>query len=217
MDKIATMLLKNQPKFHGQTTYGLSEDALRGMERLLRPGMNTLETGCGYSTVLFALAGARHCCITPNRAETELVADYCRQAGISTGQLDFRIGSSAQALPSMVGEGALQFVFIDGSHTFPYPFIDFHYTQGRLQAGGILGVDDCQIPTVRVLFDFLAVDDAYEKILYVHNTAFFRKVSDVPSRGWEFQRYNQQTQPLAPAGFFTRARRKLRRALARLS
>ena len=49
-------------------------------------------------------------------------------------------------------------VLIDGSHSFPSPFIDWYYTAFRLRVGGFLVVDDTQLWTGHVLKRFLEAE-----------------------------------------------------------
>ena len=68
----------------------------------------------------------------------------------------------------------MDFVFIDGAHAFPIACIDFHYTEYRLKVGGIMGVDDIFMPSVRILYDFLCAEDDWELVETISDTAFFR-------------------------------------------
>ncbi len=70
------------PLAHGGGTafFGLEWDALRWLERSLEPGMTTLETGCGASTIVFAAAGTRHLTISPDPSEHD------RPAGPRSGR-----------------------------------------------------------------------------------------------------------------------------------
>jgi hypothetical protein len=49
----------------------------------------------------------------------------------------------------------IQLAFIDGAHRFPLPQVDFHYIEPGIVVGGLLAVDDCDMPSVKVLCDFL--------------------------------------------------------------
>jgi hypothetical protein len=43
-----------------------------------KPGMKTLETGAGLSTIIFAGSGCQHTCIIPDEKLAYRIRDYCR-------------------------------------------------------------------------------------------------------------------------------------------
>ena len=154
--------------------------------------MHTLETGAGQTTVAFAIAGARHIAITPDLDQTQRIQDYCRQNDIEN-RVTFINASSDVVLPS--GQDIpprLDFVLIDGAHRFPFPIIDWHYTAARVPVGGIVAVDDCRMPSVRILHDFLAGEDDWKLIQSIHVTAFFQRVRETVSVfDWADQKINK--------------------------
>ena len=87
--------------------------------------------------------------------------------------------SSAVALPSGRSiPDRLDFVFIDGAHRFPFPILDWHYTEHRVPVGGIVAVDDYPVPSVRILHNFLVGEDDWELLFSTQNTSFFRRVRE---------------------------------------
>ncbi len=190
-------LIADNPSFHhwpdgSPANWSVAADSLRFIRRCLTAGMNTLETGTGQSTVVFALANTRHVCITPQPEQTERVRDYCLRQGI-TGNITFIHESSDRAL--CLDESIpdrLDLVFIDGAHRFPFPCMDWHYTERRLKTGGILGLDDYMIPSVRMLHDFLCNENEWELIRIIGRTSFFRKLSEADTTlDCQGQRMNQ--------------------------
>jgi hypothetical protein len=165
---------------------------LRYLAELVRPGMNTLETGAGQTTAAFALAGANHVAVTPDKAQARKISDYLAQLGAAPS-LRFIHRSSDEALPE--GEGIperLDVVLIDGAHRFPFPMLDWHYTQGRVPVGGYMIVDDYPMPSVRLLYDFLAGEDEWELVKAFQVTAVFRRVKEtVVAWDWADQRINK--------------------------
>jgi methyltransferase family protein len=176
-------IIEDNPRFHfyrgSFTSWAPHPDTLRFLYGLLTPGMATLETGCGQTTVVFAIAGVKHVSVTPSADEAERVQRYCSRLGIA-GDITFIIESSDVALPRENGAVPehLDHVFIDGAHAFPASIIDYHYTARRLKIGGILGVDDFKMPSVHVLFQFLRTEAEWELVRLLSNTAFFRKLSE---------------------------------------
>lgn len=172
-------LIADQPHFHewdGQLfNWAVPPDVLRFLAGLLRSGMTTLETGCGHTTVAFGLAGTRHIAVTPDEDQAERIIRYLEGVGV-TGNLTFIHESSDAALGSGYGiPDQLDLVFIDGAHRFPFPIIDWHYTQARIPVGGHVVVDDFRMPSVKVLYDFLIGEDEWSLVQEVHSTAFFRR------------------------------------------
>jgi hypothetical protein len=159
-------LLDKPPRLHqvnsgDLVSWGLAEDVLRFIEARVTASSVTLETGAGLSTIMFALKGTDHTCVTPNRAEVAHIKQYCQDHGISTDKLRFYIVGSEKILPHLASS-PLDLVLIDGRHAFPAPFIDWYYTAERLNVGGLLVIDDIQIWTGRVLQDFLLAEPEWE-------------------------------------------------------
>ena len=137
---------------------------LRFIFEQVKPGMNTLETGAGHTTAAFCIAGTHHTAITPDEAQARRIRDYLSDLGVRS-DLTFINQSSDVVLPS--GQSIperLDFVLIDGAHRFPFPIIDWHYTEHRIPAGGMVAVDDFRMPSVRILHDFLAGEDDWELV-----------------------------------------------------
>ena len=210
-------LIKDNPQFHkykgSVTSWAPHPDTLRFLYSLLTPGMSTLETGCGHTTVVFSIADTKHTCITPDQGEAKLVKEYCAKLALKNN-ITFLIESSDTALPCKVikptglekfykylirwfGLGnelipsELDHILIDGAHRFPFPIIDWHYTAPKLKLGGILSVDDFNMPSVRILYDFLCIEEEWELIEVIHNTAFFRKLREPSTTDdWLHQKIN---------------------------
>jgi predicted O-methyltransferase YrrM len=107
----------------GDEFWGLDWAALAWLERELEPGLGTVETGAGTSTIVFAAAGTEHEAVTPDPTEEKRIRAECDRRGISTARLSFRIGLSHEVLPTLA-ERPLDLVLIDGAHGFPYPTLD---------------------------------------------------------------------------------------------
>jgi hypothetical protein len=158
---------------------------------MLIPGMSTLETGCGHTTAVFSIAGTNHICITPDAEEVARIKQYCAGLGLAQN-VTFLIDSSDKALPcSTLIPAALDVIIIDGAHRFPFPIIDWHYTTSRLKLGGVVCLDDFNMPSVRILHNFLCVEEEWQLINIMHNTAFFRKINEQNVVGdWKHQKIN---------------------------
>jgi hypothetical protein len=190
-------LIADRPTFHAwpdgaPANWSVAPDVLRFIHANLAPGMRTLETGAGQTTVVFAIAGTQHACITPSRDEAERIRTYCAKHDIPN-TITFIHESSDVALPAghSIPE-VLDFVLIDGAHRFPLPIIDWHYTERRVGVGGIVAVDDYPMPSVRILHDFLVGEDEWHLIRLFQRTSFFRRVREtVNVWDWADQKINE--------------------------
>lgn len=182
--------ITEQTTFHadGTATWDISPGVAEFLRRQVKPGMRTIETGAGRSTLLFAAAGAHHTVVTPSMDEkVRILAEATRQ-GIDTSMLSFKMGYSQHVLPQL--EGALDIALIDGGHGFPIPAIDWAYIAPRLVVGGLLLIDDIDLWTGSMLVNFLKQepDWGYETTLH-GRTAVFRLLQPCQLREWNDQPY----------------------------
>jgi predicted O-methyltransferase YrrM len=119
----------------------------------------TIEVGLGYGLSAMFIgeallsggeASARHVALDPNQ-ETSFAdcgLQVLDEAGF--GQLvEFHAEESQIALPRFVSEGrSFDFAFVDGNHRFDRVFLDLVYLGRLLRPGGIVFVDDYQLPAV---------------------------------------------------------------------
>lgn len=184
-------LFSNPPALHGEGSqyWGLAWPALRWLEHNVEPGMATLETGAGSSTMMFAACGAEHEAVTPSADEAERIRAECERRGIPADKLRFRIGPSHEVLPAWEPR-PLDLVLVDGAHGFPYPILDWWYLAPRLRVGGVMLLDDAYMPPVGALVDALRAQPAWEVAAPIgHRTVAVRKVSgELPSFDWGGER-----------------------------
>ncbi|HKP19054.1 MAG TPA: class I SAM-dependent methyltransferase [Gaiellaceae bacterium] len=183
-------LKASPPTLHGEAEFwGLAWEALAFIERAVQPGMATLETGAGASTIVFAARGASHETITPSAAEAERITAECERRGISTENLTFRIGSSADVLRSW-DPRPLDFVLVDGAHAFPYPALDWWFLAPHLKIGGLMLLDDAYMPPVAAVVEHLRDSSAWRlEAPASFRTAVARKLAEeVPEGEWKGRR-----------------------------
>jgi predicted O-methyltransferase YrrM len=188
---LTDQLRREPPGLHagGSEYWGLAWDALAWLEREVRPGMATLETGSGASTLVFAAGGAEHEAVTPAADEETRFRSECSRLGIDGSRVAFRIGLSHEVLAGLEPR-PLDLVLVDGAHGFPYPILDWWLVAPRVKVGGRVLVDDAYMPPVRALLDALRAQPEWE----VEDAASFRtavvsKVADgLPSFDWEGER-----------------------------
>ncbi len=205
--------------FHGWTAndsleIGLSPEVLKFIVERVRPGDRTVETGSGYSTVAFAIAGSEHTAVSPAPWEHERIRRWCDERGISLSNVSIREGFSQEVLPGL-GPESLDFVLIDGDHSFPTVFVDYWYTASRLRPGGLLVVDDTQIRTGDVLCEFLEAEadtGRWRTECRFPTTAVFMKMTEqlIDLQGWAAQPYCTKPSSRDGASLVNRFRRRLR-------
>lgn len=180
-------LVDESPKLHGADDpaseygldfWGIQSSVLELFMEMVTPGCLTLETGCGLSTICFAVIGSEHICVSPDPKEHNRIRHFCTTHHISTKGVRFIAMKSEAALPSLdIGGRKLDFALIDGCHAFPTPMIDYYYLNERLKIGGFLFVDDLHISTVGFLHKFLITEPAYEFVrIDSQKTGIYRKV-----------------------------------------
>ncbi len=167
------------------TQYRIGDETMRFMWDWLRPGHRTLETGIGYTTLMFAAKGTRHTvCFTEAPVQNN-VEGYAKQFDIDLSVVEFCLGRSEDTLPRM-GPKPLSFVLIDGRHAFPTAMIDWYYTASRLRCRGVLVIDDLHIWSVRVLFEFLQMEPEWRLLGLFdgRRAASFMKVGEATVDKW---------------------------------
>jgi len=188
---LTDQLRHDPPGLHagGSEYWGLAWEALEWLEREVRPGMATLETGAGASTLVFAAAGAEHEAVTPEANEEVRLRAEAERHGVDAGRVTFRIGFSHEVLPRLEPR-PLDLVLIDGAHGFPYPILDWWYVARRVKVGGRVLLDDAYMPPVRALVDALRADPSWEvEAAASFRTAVVRKLTDgLPGFDWEGER-----------------------------
>lgn len=184
-----TGLLRSSPPIHGELTWGLSEDVLAFLDRTVTEDSETLETGSGLSTLVFAAKRTHHTCITPSQAEIDRILEHCSARGVVIDRLSFEVAFSHECLPRLQHGKPLDLVLIDGGHGFPIPFLDWLYCAPRIKVGGIVIVDDTQLWTGEVLAGFLAEDPDWALEERFVRSAAFRKVAEFRRKEWNEQPY----------------------------
>ena len=118
----------------------------------------TIEVGLGYGiAALFictALADAGHDGphVAIDRHQSTRFAGCGLQALAEAGlahMVEFIEGPSEVVLPRLLAEGrTFDFAFVDGNHRFDGVFLDLVYLGRLVRTGGIVAVDDHQLPAV---------------------------------------------------------------------
>jgi predicted O-methyltransferase YrrM len=152
---------------------------LQSVIRELKPVV-TLEVGFAYGISALFICDAlevgpdtRHIVIDPNQF---ISADGQQDAWGGVGMynvqragfgdiVELRGLPSHQALPQLEAEGvSIDFAFIDGWHTFDFALVDFFYIDRLLKVGGVVAFDDADMPAIRKLCRYVALNRAYRVV-----------------------------------------------------
>ena len=120
--------------------------------------MRTVEVGLGYGvSTLFICAGllangsaARHIAVDPHQATRfeSCGLQLLEETGLG-GLVELHAEESQTALPRFLSEGrTFDLAFVDGNHRFDGVFLDLVYLGRLMRPGGIVFVDDHQLPSV---------------------------------------------------------------------
>ena len=170
----------------------LSDEELTFISKCVKPGFKTIETGAGCSTVVFALLGAKHTCIVPDRPLTERIAGYCKEKGIPTSDLRFIVDVSEKALPQLE-EKDFDLALIDGRHGFPQPFLDWYYVAERLKIGGYVVIDDLHVWVCETLMSLLLAEKDWKLVHESLGGCVFQKLGNgTQNNDYEFQPFVAQ-------------------------
>jgi hypothetical protein len=162
--RVVDALLTDPPVVHAMDTsadpplglWATEASCYRFIADTCQPGWSTIETGAGASTLIFAATGAHHTCVTPEKEEVERITEYAVTHDISLAAVTFEVGPSHRVLPNLTGE--IDLAFVDGCHGFPMPTIDWFYAGSLLREGGLMIIDDLQLPASRSLMAYLRED-----------------------------------------------------------
>lgn len=158
-------LLRDPPPVHGAVAprgiWAADEELYRDLIERLQGDHVSLETGAGLSTILLAGGGMAHHCVTPAESEVAVLREALVRHGIAPETVTFHVDRSDRILPRL--ETVLDLVLVDGGHAYPTPQIDWYYTGSRLRRGGLMYLDDLQLPAVAHLAAFLDRDPRWER------------------------------------------------------
>lgn len=218
-------LLRERPSLHGTdsqpvSNWQLGDRLLHWLDRNVPEGATTLETGCGYSTLLFAARSGAHTVVSPIEAEHRRVREWCAAHGVAVDHVRFACEPSERWLPAAAADGSLgvdlDVVLIDGSHSYPGPAVDYQYLGPVVAVGGLLIVDDISIRACGDLADFLAAERGrWQRVTTVSDAAVFRKLAADAAdfRPWNQQPWNRRRAVLRDAAGRVRSVVRLRSRL----
>ena len=170
-----------------RASHSIAKPVLDYLASVVKPHHTTLETGGGYSTVVFGSKSKQHICVNPDITANGLIKDFLEQNKFSASSVTFVQESSDRGLAQLELNSTVDIALIDGNHSFPLPIIDWHFIDPLLSVGGKLIVDDTHINAVKVLTDFLDVEPSYKLIERLDRTLVYEKVTAQRTMGWADQ------------------------------
>jgi predicted O-methyltransferase YrrM len=131
-----------------------------------KPGLaRTLEVGCAQGLSSLAICestrgrpGAHHYIIDPFQTSDWKGAGVAALARAGLKHFTLVEERSEIALPRLLpdNEGRLDFILVDGWHTFDHTLLDCFYAIRLLKVGGCLVVDDCNMPPIAKAIRYLS-------------------------------------------------------------
>jgi hypothetical protein len=161
----------------------------------------SVETGTGKTTLLFSHLSAHHTVFAKDDSSEYESLKVVRHSPILRSEgVEFVVGPTQRTLPNHLFRSKLQLVLIDGPHGYPFPELEYFYLYPQICEGGLLILDDINIPTIFNLFTFIREDRMFELVEVVETTAFFKRTReelfDPLGDGWWLQEYNRKRFPV---------------------
>lgn len=221
VERVVEQIVALPPDWHGAGS--LKSGVLKAIARHGQ-GLDlrcTAETGSGKSSLLFSHLAHRHLVFAMDDGNGS-VRRVQESPLLKPGVVEFIEGPTQKTVPAYDFSEPLQMVMLDGPHGYPFHHLEYYYVYPHLAEGGVLIVDDIDIPSIYDMYRFLKRDDMFALIEVVHTTAFFRRtaapVFNPLADGWWLQGYNRRKKivdwnPLAVATALVP--RSIRKALLR--
>ncbi len=153
----------------------------------------SLETGAGKSTLFFSQISRAHLVFAINIGDS---LSRVRESSLfKVDSVEIVEGPTQKTLPAYTFDKKIQVALIDGPHGYPFPELEYYYIYQHLDTGGLLIVDDVNIPSIKNMAEFLKKDDMFDWLETVGKTAFFKRTSaplfDPLGDGWWEQGFNK--------------------------
>ncbi|MEI6632480.1 MAG: class I SAM-dependent methyltransferase [Chlamydiota bacterium] len=153
---------------------------------------HSAETGSGKTTVLFSHLSPHHLVFAMEGGGS--ISQVQSSPLFDSRSVTYIEGPSQLTLPRYHFSHELQIVLIDGPHAYPFPDLEYYCFYPHISTGGLLLIDDIQIPTIARMYEILKADAMWELLEVVEGMAFLRRtpVRGVGpfSEGWWVQGYN---------------------------
>ena len=155
---------------------------------------SSAETGSGKSTLLFSHLSQSHLVFAMDAGNGSVIQAKASPL-LNRSAVTFVEGPTQLTLPRHTFAHPLQMVLLDGPHGYPFPDLEYYYFYPHIVGGGLLILDDIQIPSIGRMYDIIKAGDMFRPHEVIENTAFLVR-TDAPlihpeSDGWSLQGYNR--------------------------
>jgi hypothetical protein len=153
----------------------------------------SVETGAGKSTLFFSQVSQNHTvfAIDVGKSLTRVKESKL----LEKQNVEFVEGPTQQTVPVYSFRSELDIVLIDGPHGYPFPDLEYYYFYPHIAEGGLLIIDDINIPSIKRMAKIIKSDDMFECLDLVGKTMFFQRTGaplfDPLADGWWNQGYNK--------------------------
>ena len=159
----------------------------------IAPVRFSVETGSGKTTLLFSHASEEHKVFAKEDGNGS-ITQVQKSELLNRDTVEFIDGATQRALASYEFRCQIDIALIDGPHGYPFPDLDYFHLYPHIRTGGILLIDDIQIPTIQNMFQILQADAMWASRGVVDNMAILERTAHpaVPPDGdhWWIQGYN---------------------------
>ena len=177
LDALIRQIAELPDDWHGAGS--VSENVLwafvRHADKML-PIRSSVETGTGRTTLLLSHLSDRHVVFTKDdTGGGDSYPSVISSPLLRKDHVEFVIGSTQRTLPAHEFSEPVDLAFIDGPHAYPFPDLEYWTIYPHVRSGGLLVIDDIQIPTIANLHRFLAADAMWRQLEVIENAAFFQR------------------------------------------
>lgn len=155
---------------------------------------NSVESGCGKTTLLFSHLSASHLVFSVEGGGS--ISQTKQSPLFNANTVTVIEGPSQETLPRYTFTSKVAIALIDGPHGYPSPDLEYYYFHQLIETGGLLIVDDIRIPSIRRMFDIINADDMFDLLEIVDNNMAILRRSEAPlidlnNDSWWAQGYNR--------------------------
>ena len=155
----------------------------------------TAETGAGKTTLLFSNISEKHIVFALDNWGS--LSKTKNSTLLKDDKIEFIEGPTQKTLPNFDFKNKFDIVLLDGPHGYPFPDLEYFYFYPHISEGGLLLMDDTQIPSLDRMFKILKADDMWELVDEVEKLAIFKRTNapaiDPYSDSWWLQGFNRET------------------------